>query len=219
MTTHLRPPVAAPASGRCHRCLRPQNRCYCNRIVPIPTRTRFAICVHPREYRHQKCGTGRLCSIALPCAELFVGVDFRAHERFNALLNDPKLSPWLLYPGPDAIHLSPGSALTLPPDRELLIVILDGTWPEARKMLSRSSNLLALPRVSFTPTAASRFSIKRQPHAWCLSTIEAVYELLGVLESSGYERVGEARGSLVEILADLVNWQKSCQKPDIANGA
>ena len=183
--THLRPPVAAPASGRCPRCLRPLNRCYCQRIVPISTRTRFAICVHPREYYHQKCGTGRLCRLALPGAEMFVGVDFSGHEKLNALLSDPKLSPRLLYPGGDAINLSAGVDLTLPPGRELMIVILDGTWPEARKMLRRSSNLLALPCVSFTPSAASRFRIKRQPQACCLSTIEAIYEVLGALESAG----------------------------------
>ncbi|MBA4386806.1 MAG: hypothetical protein C0404_02425 [Verrucomicrobia bacterium] len=213
MTPHLKPSLVEPAPGRCYSCLRPRSRCYCSRIVPVPTRTRFAICMHPREYRHQKCGTGRLCGIALSTAELFVGVDFSEHAGLNAVLKDPKISPWLLYPGPDAINLSSGSPLVLPPGCELLVVILDGTWPEARKMLRLSSNLRPLPRMAFTPGSPSRFSIKRQPYSWCLSTIEAVYELLGVLGSSGYESVGEARGSLLEILADLVNWQASYQEP------
>jgi DTW domain-containing protein YfiP len=200
-------------SGRCYRCLRPRSRCYCSRITPLATRTRFALCVHPNEYRHQKCGTGRLCGIALSRAELFVGVDLSDHAGLNRLLGDPTLSPWLLYPGAGATNLSSGVPLLLPPNRDLLVVILDGTWHEARKILHRSPNLRSLPRMAFTPGFRSRFSIKRQPHPWCLSTIEAVHELLGALEISGYEQLGEARGSLLEILADLVSWQASHQAP------
>lgn len=199
--------------GRCYRCLRPRSRCYCDRIVPLPTRTRFAICVHPHEYRHQKCGTGRLCGIALSRAELFVGVDLSEHEGLNARLNDPALSPWLLYPGENAVNLSDGMPPALAPDRELLVVILDGTWYEAGKMLRRSRNLQALPRVAFTPATPSRFSIKRQPHTWCLSTIEAAYELLGALEATGFEQLGDTRSSLLGILDDLVHHQASYQLP------
>lgn len=169
--------------------------------------------MHPKEYRHQKCGTGRLCGIALSSAELFVGVDFTRHDELNRLLADRNLSPRLLYPGADALNLSSGSPLILPPDQELLVVILDGTWPEARKMLRLSRNLRELPRLAFTPASPSRFSIKHQPHQWCLSTIEAVYELLGALEASGYESVGPARNSLLDILADMVDWQASWQTP------
>ena len=213
MTPHLKPSPAERATGRCYGCLRPLSRCYCHRITPLATRTRFAICVHPREYRHQKCGTGRLCGLALSRAELFVGLDFTAHEGLKALLHDSKLSPWLLYPGDDAVNLSSGAPWVLPPGRELLVVILDGTWTEARKMLRHSRNLQALPRMAFTPASPSRFSIKRQPHPWCLSTIEAVYELLGALDASGHENMGDARGALLEILADLVKWQTSWYKP------
>jgi len=200
-------------TGRCYRCLRPRSRCYCARIAPLETRTRFALCIHPDEYRHQKCGTGRLCRIALPQSELFVGVGFDGNDRLNALLGDPRLSPWLLYPGPDAIDLSSGSPFLLPPGRELLVVILDGTWRQARKILHVSRNLRGLPRLAFTPSFRSRFTIKRQPHPNCLSTIEAVHELLGALETSGYEHLDRAQDSLLDILADLVDWQASHQIP------
>jgi hypothetical protein len=39
----------------------------------------------------------------------------------------------------------------------------------------------------FTPTAPSRFIIKQQPQAGCLSTLETTHELLLALEKSGLD--------------------------------
>jgi len=163
--------------------------------------------MHTDEYRHQKSGTGRLCAIALSGTPLFVGVDFSQHAGLNALLNDPGLYPCLLYPGPTALNLSGTAPLALPPGRDLLVIIVDGTWVEARKVVHRSRNLQRLPRVSFTPGALSRFRIKHQPRPEYLSTIEAAYEVLGALEARGYEPPIPHRHTLVDILLDMVNFQ------------
>lgn len=187
-------------------------RCYCSRIAPIATRTRFALCIHPEEYRHQKSGTGRLCAIALKESRLFVGIDFSADAELNAFLSDPRFSPFLLYPGtPEspALNLSQHDAPLFPPDQIPLIVLIDGTWRQARKILHDSANLRALPRLAFTPEHPSRFLFKRQPKPECLSTIEAVHEVLGALEARGYEKPGTRQNTLLEILADLVEWQVS----------
>ncbi|MBL8993764.1 MAG: DTW domain-containing protein, partial [Spirochaetia bacterium] len=130
----------------------------------------------------------------------------------------PAYSPHLLYPGtPDApaLNLSEGKAPELPEGREMLIVLIDGTWRQARKILHDSPNLRALPRLAFTPTRPSRFLFKRQPKPECLSTIEAVYEILGALEARGYEAPDTPRNTLLEILADLVEWQISYQKKSL----
>jgi DTW domain-containing protein YfiP len=68
-----------------------------------------------------------------------------------------------------------------------VLFLLDGTWSGARKMLRLSPSLQRLPRVMFTPSAPSRFIIKQQPQAGCLSTLETTHELLVALEKSGLD--------------------------------
>jgi DTW domain-containing protein YfiP len=54
-------------------------------------------------------------------------------------------------------------------------------------MLRLSPSLQRLPRIMFTPSAPSRYLIKQQPHAGCLSTLEATHELLLALERAGLD--------------------------------
>ena len=65
------------------------------------------------------------------------------------------------------------------------LVVVDGTWTTARKMLARSPILRALPRVSLRPAAPSTYRIRREPAAHCLSTVEAVVAALTMLEGDG----------------------------------
>ena len=46
---------------------------------------------------------------------------------------------------------------------------------------------MRLPRLTIEPSAPSRFIIKRQPAAWCLSTNEAAHELLLALEAGSLD--------------------------------
>ena len=63
------------------------------------------------------------------------------------------------------------------------LVVLDGTWRKSRKMLQRNPLLQALPRLSLTPLAPSRYSVRKahQPHQ--RSTLEAACAALAQLES------------------------------------
>ena len=63
------------------------------------------------------------------------------------------------------------------------LVVVDGTWRKSRKMLQRNPLLQALPRLSSTPLAPSRYSVRKahQPHQ--RSTLEAACAALAQLES------------------------------------
>ncbi len=49
-------------------------------------------------------------------------------------------------------------------------------------MIRRNPELSALPRYTFTPPTPSEYRIRREPDAACVSTIEALVHVLGVLE-------------------------------------
>ncbi len=173
----------------CYRCFWPQSLCWCPTIEPMATRTRFVFLMHPKEYKQEKAGTGRLTHLCLANSELHVGIAFDEHEAVQALIGDPRYFPVLLYPGSDAHNLSTGGlAPALLDGRTLLVLLLDSTWSGARKMLRLSPSLQRLPRVMFTPSSPSRYVIKQQPQAGCLSTLEAAHEMLVALEQAGLDR-------------------------------
>jgi hypothetical protein len=62
------------------------------------------------------------------------------------------------------------------------LIVIDGTWIQAAKMLARSALLRALPRVRLAPARPGNYRIRREPAPHCLATIEAVVEVLGMLE-------------------------------------
>lgn len=159
----------------------------------MPTRSRFVFLMHPKEFKEEKAGTGRLTHLCLSNSEIVMGKGFDEHWRVIELLEDAHYQPVLLYPGPRAMDLSVATPVELAgflsnshgnetSSRPLLIFVLDATWGGARKMLSLSKRLHALPRVMFRPSAPSRFVIKQQPHAGCLSTLEATHEVLLALD-------------------------------------
>jgi len=76
-------------------------------------------------------------------------------------------------------------------------------------MLRLSPSLQALPRIMFTPAAPSRFIIKQQPAAGCLSTLEAVHELITGLERAGLDAYPEP-GQLLEIFHRMQDFQMRC---------
>ncbi|MFH1499631.1 MAG: tRNA-uridine aminocarboxypropyltransferase, partial [Verrucomicrobiota bacterium] len=172
---------------RCTRCFWPEAHCWCGRITPMATATRFVFLMHPKEYRHEKAGTGRLTHLCLANSEIVVGIEFDGHPRLRELSADPANHVVLLYPGADAVNLSTDDAPPAPDGRRLVVLLLDATWACARKMLKLSPSLQRLPRVMFTPTAPSTFVIKQQPQAGCLSTLEATHQLLEVMAARGFD--------------------------------
>lgn len=130
---------------------------------------------HPRE-RKVAIGTARLAHLALANSELHVGVDFQAVDRVRALAAERSGEVALLFPSEDA---GDPSRLSRAPST---LVVIDGTWPQAKKLLKLNPALQALPRVGLRPRRPSNYRIRREPAAHCLSTVEAVVEVLSHLE-------------------------------------
>lgn len=163
----------------CARCGRPATVCLCSSLVRIETRTRVVILQHPRE-SVVPINTARLAELMLPNSERHVGVEFADSPRVRELLADPAAPAVLLSPGPGARDLR-----REPPEGPVTLVVVDGTWWQAEKLLKRNPALAALPRYAFEPSAPSRYRIRREPAAHCVSTIEAIAEALEALEARG----------------------------------
>ncbi len=170
------------------------------------------ILMHAKEARRQKTGTARLAKLCLTNAELLIGTDFTHNDRVNSLIQDPSYSPFVLYPGSKAVNFKTLGNEPLPQGKTVLIFVIDGTWACAKRLLSKSRNVSALPRLSFSRSYSSQFVIKRQPRAHCVSTIEAIYYLCEEAEEAGYENLNAQNEILMVIFKQLVDTQINYQR-------
>jgi DTW domain-containing protein YfiP len=135
---------------------------------------------HPRE-RRVGIGTARMAQLALPNSVLRVGIDFAADPVVTSTLAGAAPS-YLLFPGPGARDVRELAALEQP----ITLVVVDGTWSQARTLVRVNPALAALPRIAFTPRRRSEYDrIRKEPADFCVSTIEALTEVLNVLEPDG----------------------------------
>jgi len=171
------PAIPAEPAPRalCERCRRPTTVCYCAHITPLQTRTRVIVLQHPRE-RDVGIGTARIARLCLPGALLRVGIDFSDDPVVQAALASGQAH--VIYPGPaarDVESVTPGQPMTL--------ILVDGTWGQAQRLLKANPALLGLPQLRFTPPQASAYNpIRREPAFHCMATIEALAHVLGHLE-------------------------------------
>src|SRR5689334_12258625 len=190
----------------CGRCRRPTSVCYCVALPRLETATRVVILQHPRE-RDMPIGTARMASLCLPQAELHVGVRW-VDEPLARALGDPSRTPILLYPDRGARDI-----LRDPPRGPVTLVVVDGTWSQARTVVRDNPVLQALPRYAFATPEPSHYRIRREPRAEYVSTIEALMHVLGILEGE------PARfRSLLEPLRAMVDAQLSCQAASTRRG-
>jgi DTW domain-containing protein len=184
----------------CRRCRRPTSVCYCIALPRIETATRVVILQHPRE-RDMPIGTAHMARLCLPQAELHVGVRWGESPPLLRALADPARPPILLYPGPGARDI-----LRDPPRGPVTLVVVDGTWSQAKTVVRDNPVLHALPRYAFATPEPSQYRIRREPRAEYVSTIEALMHVLGVLEGE------PARfRQLLDPLRMMVDAQLACQ--------
>ena len=161
---------------RCERCQRPLDHCLCPLIPALDSRTRVILLQHPSETAHA-LNTARLAALGLNNAELRVGEVFDDLAEWLAM---PGYRPALLFPGDDAQVLT---AYGKNDDTPLLLIVPDGTWRKARKLLHVNPLLATLPRVTLGALQPSRYRLRKAPGEGALSTIEAVAQALNVLEA------------------------------------
>lgn len=173
----MRPEVPLPYTRPlCSTCLRPSNVCYCAQVTQIHTSTRVIILQHPRE-RHVPINTARIAALCLPEARVRIAVDFADDPVLQRALADTERPPVLLFPSADAVNPS-----THPPEHPVTLIVIDGTWPQAEKILKANPALRALPCYALSPAAPSNYRIRREPAENYVCTIEAMAAMLAALE-------------------------------------
>ena len=129
-------------------------------------------------------GTARILSLSLENSVTFIGEDFSDHDALNRLLNDHHYQHAILYPGESSLSVEQLSASSLngSEEQKLRIILLDGTWKKAFKMWQVSSNLQQLDTLHLPKDLKGNYRIRKAPSENSLSTVEAGYHLLSLLQ-------------------------------------
>lgn len=109
----------------------------------------------------------------------------------------------LLYPSDSSIPLQQIDATAGP----YTLVLIDGTWPQAKSIYTSSKMLQSMKQVKLIATGNSCYIVRTQPTDGCLSTLETAAKALSVLE-----RDSKYTDLLIEPLNVLCKYQ-------IENGA
>ena len=195
----------------CTRCIQPDFSCYCAHLSPFDPLMKFVILIHPIEAK-RRIATGRMSHLTLENSHLIMGQNYSHHDEVNAILNDPQFFSVMLYPGQNSKNLSAMTmnerTLLFPEHKKLAVFVIDGTWATAKKMVRQSENLQSLPRLCFTPPGPSNFRVRKQPHEFCYSTIEAIHhtiELLG--PTQGFATQSREHDHLTHVFHTMVERQ------------
>lgn len=198
----------------CYECHRLQKNCLCSLIKPFATKFRFVILMHPMEAKKEKMGTGRISLAMLSNSAMIMGVDFTEDTEVNALINDPDNYCMTMYPGEKSLNVSDHDVSPIKNlfenKKNVIIFLIDGTWPCAKKMMRLSKNIRALPRVSFTATHTSIFEIKEQPAEYCLSTLESIHFFIQECNRRDLEHTDKAEDQMISVFKEMIKFQMEC---------
>jgi tRNA-uridine aminocarboxypropyltransferase len=188
--------ATAEAIPDCPRCHKPLPLCICDSITPIESRMSLLILQHPQE-QDRALGTARLTAMHFKNAVLKIGLSWPSLSKaLGRKVDDP--SRWAV------LYLGSAKVSDLDTDSEIVainrkgeieenqrgilkdiegIVLLDGTWSQAKALWWRNAWMLKCQRVVLGPSQPSRYGkLRREPRSDGLATIEAAAMLLSALE-------------------------------------
>src|SRR6476646_2965953 len=180
----------------CRHCGKPLPLCICDSVTAIENRIAILILQHPQE-QDRALGTARLTARHFRNAVVKIGLSWPSLSKaLGRPVHDP--SRWAV------LYLGSAKVADLETDREIVainrkgeveehqrailgdiegIVLLDGTWSQAKALWWRNAWMLKCQRVILGPAQPSRYGkLRREPRRDGLSTIEAAAMLVSSLE-------------------------------------
>jgi tRNA-uridine aminocarboxypropyltransferase len=186
---------SADPNAECPHCRKPRDLCVCEGIARIDNKVSLLILQHPQE-QDRELGTARLTALHFKDALLKIGLSWPSLTKILGRPADPQR--WAI------LYLGSVKAAAVLPDRDIVVVnkngnavdrqdsalreiegiiLLDGTWSQAKALWWRNGWMLKCKRVVLGPKRPSRYGkLRREPRSDGLSTIEAAAMLLARLE-------------------------------------
>lgn len=175
-----------PRGERCPGCRLVPSHCICALRICLPTHA--GVCLLMADIEPLKpSNTGWLIADTVQDTYAFGWARTEVDSALLALLADPQWQPYVVFPGEFVAsarvvtQLPPATPDGSAPLRPLF-VLLDATWPEARKMFRKSPYLDRFPVLSLQSEQISRYRLRRsrRDDHFCTSEVAALcLELAG----------------------------------------
>lgn len=180
-----------PRGERCPGCRLVPSHCLCSLQPVVPTRA--GVCLLMADIEPLKpSNTGWLIADVVPDTFAFGWARTEVDPALLALLADPQWQPYVVFPGEFVESARVVTEVAEPgadtaQSKRPLFILLDATWPEARKMFRKSPYLDRLPVLSLQPEQLSRYHLRRSTRTdhFCTSEVGALcLELAGELQAA-----------------------------------
>ena len=158
--------VVLEGTPRCDRCSFPHRWCICAGFQTVDLPLQIEVLIHSREF-WRPTSTGRLINRVVPSS--------RGHKFYcetppaREAIAQPGRPLWILHPRGDPLP-------TGAPPEGVQVLLLDGSWKEASRMLQAVEGWGQ--RISLPMTGPSRYRLRGQQGEGMYSTIEALLFLL-----------------------------------------
>ena len=157
-----------PHGERCAGCRLILSHCLCVMRPIVPTQS--GVCLLMAEHETLKpSNTGWLIADVVPDTFAFAWARTTVEPALLALLADPQWQPYVVFPGefvaPERVITqllsAPSKITATATNQRPLFILLDATWPEARKIFKKSPYLNQFPVLSLIPEQLSRYRLRR----------------------------------------------------------
>jgi DTW domain-containing protein YfiP len=164
----MRSVTPADLRGHCPHCLLQLPICVCEILPRVDANTEFVLIRHITELKLTH-NTGRFAALSLPNSRILA---YGGGDSFD--------ESSLAEPGTALLYCT-GSARPLPfaPRR---LIVLDGSFRQARRMYKRVAALRALPEFTLPAPAVTPTRLRQPTLPGGMSTIEAIATALSLLE-------------------------------------
>ena len=160
----------------CAGCRLLPSHCICRFRSIVPTQS--GMCLLMADIEPLKpSNTGWLIADVVPDTFAFGWARTEVDPALLTLLADPQWQPYVVFPGefvaPERVVQSVETQGT---SKRPLFILLDATWPEARKMFRKSPYLNNLPVLSLNPEQVSRYQLRRSRRGdhFCTSEVASL---------------------------------------------
>lgn len=171
---------------RCGGCRLVPSHCIC--AVRPDVSTQAGVCLLMADIEPLKpSNTGWLIADVVKDTFAFGWARTAVDPTLLALLADPQWQPYVVFPGDFVASVRVVNAVQPGAGKRPLFILLDGTWPEARKIFRKSPYLDALPVLSLNPAHISQYQLRRsrRDDHFCTSEVAALcLDLVGEADAA-----------------------------------
>ncbi len=160
---------------RCAGCRLVVSHCLCA-VRPVVA-TRAGVCLLMADIEALKpSNTGWLIADVVADTFAFGWARTEVDPVLLTLLADPQWQPYVVFPGEFVAAERVVTLVQPEPGKRPLFILLDATWPEARKMFRKSPYLDKLPVLSLASDQISRYKLRRsrRDDHFCTSEVAAL---------------------------------------------